>query len=144
MKKEEKMKKSAEFQAARLERAAGKLEAAKLYEAKKTGVISESLRELKAERLAGMNIEALATACVQRVKELSGTSCPKNLLRYLKAEVANCVRTQIGDEKLPLYVNISLGVYKIDAAIKYACAGSRNPEVKDMLKELAKKAKASK
>lgn len=136
-----KAKKSAEFQAARLEKAQSRFEAAKVYTEKKTGIISESLRQLKASRIAAMDIESLATACVARSKDLSKTSCPKDLLRYLKAEVANCVRNNIGASKLALFVDCTRGEFKVDSAIKFACAGSRNPEIKDMLKELAKKAK---
>lgn len=138
MSKEQRIEKSAQFQAARLQKATEKFEAAKNYEQKATGAISESLREAKSLRIVAMSVEGLATACVNRVKELSKTSIEKYLLRYVKKAIADDVRANIGEEKLPLFVDCSRGEYKVDMAIKYACAATRDEEVKKILKAMKK------
>ena len=124
--------------AERLAKANAKLEAAKVYEAKKTGYISEGLREARALRIASLTVNDLATACVARVKELTKTHLEKDLLRYLKAEVGNCIRTNVGEEKLALFVDCTKGAFKIDQAIKYACASSRNEDVKAIIVAIKK------
>ena len=136
-KNEEKAIKAAE----RLAKAVEKFESAKVYEAKKTGYISEGLREARAMRIAAFTVNDLATACVARVKELAKTHLEKDLLRYLKAEVGNCIRTNVGDEKLALFVDCNKGAFKVDQAIKYACASSRNEDVKAIVNELKKASK---
>ena len=135
--KNEKNEKTARFQAERLEKAVNRFEAAKIYEAKKTGAVSELLRQAKSARISAMNVDELAGACVTRAKELSKIAgVNKDLLRYLKAEIGNAVRANIGDEKLALFVDCGRGEYKVDAAIKYACAASRNEDIKAILKAM--------
>lgn len=126
--------------AARLAKATEKFEAAKVYTEKKTGYIGEGLRQAKAIRIAAMTVNDLATECVKRVKELVKTDMPKDLLKYVKAEVGNCIRENIGEAKLALFVDCNRGEFKVDMAIKYACAASRDEDVKAIVKELKKKA----
>lgn len=140
MKNAERAAKAAE----RLAKAQAKFEAAKNYDPKKTGLISEGLREARASRIAAFTLDDLASACVKRTKELMNTQLPKTLMRYLKAEVANAVKAQIGDEKLAMFVHFSLGVLKVDQAIKYACSSSRNEDVKALVSEIRKAEKAAK
>ena len=88
MSKEERMQKAAQFQAERLEKAVNRFEAAKVYTEKKTGAVSELLRQAKSVRISTMNVEELAGACVTRAKELSKIAgVNKDLLRYLKASL---------------------------------------------------------
>lgn len=142
MSKEERMQKAAQFQAERLEKANTRFEAAKVYTEKKTGAVPELLRQAKSARISSMNIEELATACVARTKELSKlANVNKDLLRYLKKEIADAIRANIGAEKLALFVDCNRGEYKVDMAIKYACAASRNEDIKAILKAMKKASK---
>lgn len=142
MSKEEKMQKSAQFQAERLQKAVTRFEAAKNYEAKATDAISEIIRRKNAETIEGMNYDGLITACVARAKELAKlTGINKDLVRYLKKDVADAVRANIEAEKLALYVDCARAMYKVDMAIKYACAASRNEDVRAILKAMKKASK---
>lgn len=135
--KNEKNEKAAKFQAERLQKANNRFEAAKIYEAKKTGAVSELLRQAKSARISTMNVEGLASACVKRTKELSSfAGVNKDLLKYLKKDVADAIRANIGEGKLALFVDCGRGEYKVDAAIKYACAASRNEDIKAILKAM--------
>lgn len=139
MSKEQKMQKSAQLQAERIEKANTRFEAAKVYTEKKTGAVSELLRQAKSARISTMNVEELASACVKRTKELSSIAgVNKDLLRYLKKDVADAIRAQIGDAKLALFVDCNRGEFKVDMAIKYACAASRNEDIKAILKAMKK------
>jgi hypothetical protein len=140
--KDEKNEKAARFQAERLEKAVIRFEAAKVYTEKKTGAVSELLRQAKSIRISAMNVEELAGACVNRAKELSKIAgVNKDLLRYLKAEIGNAIRANIGAEKLALFVDCNRGEFKVDMAIKYACAASRNEDIKAILKAMKKASK---
>lgn len=130
--------------AERLAKANERVNAAKIYTESKTGYLSESLRESKAARIAAFTIDDLASACVKRAKELMTTRIPKDFMRWLKAEVANCVKAQIGDEKLALFIHCGLGCLKVDQAIRYACSASRNEDVKALVAEIKKTEKAEK
>ena len=89
-----------------------------------------------------MNVDGLADECVKRTKELSSIAgVNKDLLRYLKKDVANAIRANIGAEKLALFVDCNRGEFKIDMAIKYACSASRNEDIKAILKAMKKASK---
>lgn len=142
MNKEQRIEKAARLQAERLEKANNRFEAAKVYTEKKTGAVSELLRQAKNARISAMNIESLAGACVTRAKELSKIAgVNKDLLRYLKAEIGNAIRANIGAEKMALFVDCNRGEFKVDMAIKYACAASRNEDIKAILKAMKKASK---
>lgn len=142
MSKEERMQKAAQFQAERLEKANTRFEAAKIYQPKATGAVSEILRQAKSIRISTMNVEELASTCVKRTKELSSIAgVNKDLLRYLKKEVADAIRANIGAKKLALFVDCNRGEFKVDMAIKYACAASRNEDIKAILKAMKKASK---